>query len=85
MWHTQVKLPIKGAHLGHFIKPSSKPPSEFLQPNDKGDKVAMPVDLVLNPKYEEWVVKDQTVLSYLFGSLTKIFAQVTSTMTTAEL
>lgn len=55
------------------------PPSEFLEIDEKAAKDGKAVDPLPNPAYEEWMTKDQTVLSYLFGSLSKeIFAQVSS-------
>jgi hypothetical protein len=53
MWHAQVESAIRGAHLDLFIKPSSKPPAEFLQIDDKTDKAGKPVDLLPNPEYED--------------------------------
>ena len=86
MWRAQVESAIRGAQLGRFIKASAKPPSEFLETDGKTAKEGKVVDLLPNPEYEEWMAKDQTVLSYLFSSLPKeIFAQVSSARTAAEL
>ena len=83
MWYAQVSSTLKGAQLAGYIKPSAKPPSPFLEDGTSDDKK---VDPVPNPEYEKWEAKDQQVLSYLFGSLSKeIFAQVSTCTTAAEL
>jgi len=64
-WQAQVISAIKGAQAASFIKPSAKPPSEFLPAKD--DKEPS----VSNPEYDVWVAKDQQVLSYLLTSLSK--------------
>ena len=83
MWYAQVSSTLKGAQLARYIKPSTKPPSPFLEDGTSDDKK---VDPVPNPEYVKWEAKDQQVLSYLFGSLSKeIFAQVSTCTTAAEL
>ena len=54
--------------------------------DEKFGKDDKSVDPLSNPEYKEWVAKDQTVLSYLFRSLSKeVFAQVLSNRTTSAL
>jgi hypothetical protein len=85
MWRAQVVSALKDAQLAGYIKPSAKPPPEFLLTTSSSNKPDKNVDPLQNPDYEKWVVKDQQVLSYLFSSFSKIFAQVSSTETTTEL
>ena len=86
MWRAQVESAIRGAQLGRFIKASAVPPSEFLEPDDKKKADGKAIDPIPNPEYDEWVAKDQMVLSYLFRSLSKeVFAQVSSATTAAQL
>ena len=86
MWRAQVSSALKGAPLAMFIKPTAKPPSEFLPATSTGDKLDKNVDPLPNPEYEKWVAKEAQVLSYLFTSLSKeIFAQVSTAETAAEL
>ena len=69
MWHAQVSSSLKGAQLAGFIKPTAKPPPEFLDTAGKSDDKQ--VDPLPNPEYEKWVAKDSQVLSYLFLSPSK--------------
>ena len=86
MWCAQVESAIRGAQLGCFIKATATPPPEFLEPDDKKKVDGKAIDPIPNPEYDEWVAKDQMVLSYLFGSLSKeVFAQVSSATTAAQL
>ena len=86
MWCAQVESAIRGAQLGCFIKATATPPPEFLEPDDKKKVDGKAIDPIPNPEYDEWVAKDQMVLSYLFGSLSKeVFAQVLSATTAAQL
>lgn len=85
MWNAQVTSTLKGAQLAGFIKPTATPPAEFLAPEDE-KAAGKKVDPLPNPEYEQWVAKDQQVLSYLFSSLSReIFSQVSSATTAAEL
>ena len=88
MWHAQVSSALKGAQLAGFIKPTAKPPPEFLDTIGKNDDMVddKQVDPLPNPEYEKWVAKDSQVLSYLFSSLSKeIFSQVSSASIAMEL
>jgi hypothetical protein len=85
-WHAQVSSALKGAQLTRFIKPTVKPPPEFLPVTSVGDKLDKNVDPLSNHEYEKWVSKEAQVLSYLFTSLPQeIFAQVSMAETAAKL
>jgi len=86
MWRAQVESAIRGAQLGRFIKATATPPQEFLEPDDKKKADGKATHPIPNPEYDEWVGKDQMVLSYLFGSLfEEVFAQVSSATMAAQL
>ena len=69
---------MKGAQAASFIKPSAKPPSEFLPAKDDKEPP------VSNPEYDVWVAKDQQVLSYLLTSLSKEILGHVNTKVTAS-
>ena len=67
------------AHQGH-----GKATTEFLTPSKEEKEKT--VDPVPNPEYENWVVKDQQVFTFLLSSIRKeIFAQVSTSQTVAKL
>jgi len=75
-WKSQVLAAIKGAQARKFIAAGAVPPVELLEPkNEKEPPVS-------NPEYENWVAKDQQVLSYLLNSVSKeILSQVSAEVT----
>lgn len=86
MWHAQVSSTIRGAQLTGYIKPGAAPLAEFLEDDASTATGGNKADPVPNPDYEKWIARDQQVLSYLFGSLSKeIFSVVSSATITAEL
>lgn len=75
MWEAQVLSALRGAQVVHFLDPSTQPPEKFIATKDekKSDAAAKTGDKppVLNPEFEQWVAKDQQVLSYLLTSLSR--------------
>jgi hypothetical protein len=65
MWERQILSTLKGAQMAHFIALAPKMPEQFLPPKD-GKKDDPPVE---TPDWEEWIAKDQQVLSYLLNSI----------------
>ena len=64
--------------MAGYIKATAKPPEEFLTPTK--DEKEKGVDAEPNPEYENWVAKDQQVVSFLLSFLGKeIFTQVSTT------
>lgn len=57
MWLAQVTSTLQGARLWKFTRPTSKPPSEFLEV-DAVDENGKKADSALNPEYEQWFAKD---------------------------
>jgi hypothetical protein len=75
MWHAQVSSTIKGAQLVGFIKPGAAPPAQFLEVDPADATAGKKANPVPNPEYDKWMAKDQQILGYLFGSLSKeVFA-----------
>jgi hypothetical protein len=68
LWKLQVTLVLRGAQVASFIQPTAEPPSPFLKVEGGTDskEEAKP-----NPDYESWVAKDQSVLCFMLGSLSK--------------
>ena len=88
MWEAQVLSALRGAQVVHFLDPSTQPPEKFIVTKNekKSDDAAKTGDKppVLNPEFEQWVAKDQQVLSYLLTSLSReIRSQVTNVTTAA--
>ena len=81
-WKSQVLSAIRGAQAAKYLASDAEPPAQFLATTKGGadDKATT----IPNPEYDMWVAKDQQVLSYLLGSVSKeIFGQV-STVETAS-
>lgn len=86
MWHAQVSSTINGAQLARFIKTGATPPAQFMEVDPADITAGKKADLVPNPEHDKWLTKDQQILSWLFGSLSKeVFTQVSSATTAAEL
>jgi len=82
LWKLQVSSALKGAQVASFIQPDAEPPTPFLKTEEGVDKKE--VDKT-NPEYETWVAKDQSVLCFVLGSLSKeISAQIPTTLATAK-
>ncbi|KAM1671307.1 hypothetical protein ACFXTN_036326 [Malus domestica] len=63
LWLAQIVPVLKSRRLMHFIDGSSECPAYFLK-DDTGNLTTN-----VNPAYEDWIQKDQLVLSCINGSL----------------
>jgi lipid A disaccharide synthetase len=70
--------------VASFILPDAVPPAPFLKMEEGTGTDKKEVDKP-NPDYEIWVAKDQSVLCFLLGSLSKeISLQIPTTLTSAK-
>jgi hypothetical protein len=84
LWKLQVTSALKGAQVASFILPDAAPPAPFLKVEEGTGVDKKEVDKS-NPDYEMWVAKDQSVLCFLLGSLSKeISLQIPTTLTSAK-
>jgi hypothetical protein len=68
-WRAQVLLAIRGSRLLGLLDGSDSAPSEIVEV-EAADKTAdKPAKTTSNPDYENWISRDQIVLSYLLQSL----------------
>jgi hypothetical protein len=75
----QVMSALRGAQMAGHVDDTSKAPEKEVP------KSATQADLVPNPDYEAWEVRDQQVLNYLLSSLSrKILVQVVSVETARD-
>ncbi|KAM1964624.1 hypothetical protein ACFX15_045070 [Malus domestica] len=63
LWLAQIVPVLKSRRLMHFIDGSSECPAHFLK-DDTGNLITN-----VNPAYEDWIQKDQLVISWFNGSL----------------
>jgi hypothetical protein len=64
MWKAQILAAVRGARLvSHLTGDSLAPAKQITAKNDNKDT------LVPNPEHEEWLAKDQQVLSFVLGNL----------------
>jgi hypothetical protein len=66
VWRAQVLATLRGTHLEGFSTRKKKAPSEELEEKDGDKKIMVP-----NSEYEDWLVGDQQVLSFLLTSVSK--------------
>jgi hypothetical protein len=86
MWLAQVTATLQGAQLWSFIKPTTKPPPEFLEVDAAAAAASKKAEPAVNPEFEKWLAKDSQVRSYLFSSLSEdTFSQVASATTVSPL
>jgi hypothetical protein len=64
LWHAQVMLAIRATTLQGFLDGSEKQPSKTISKKVDESVVTEP-----NPAYDRWVAQDQSVLGYIFVSL----------------
>jgi hypothetical protein len=65
LWRAQVLSALRGAQVASHFDGSIKAPEKEIP------KSATQADLVPNPEYEKWEVRDQQVLNYLLSSLSR--------------
>jgi hypothetical protein len=64
MWKAQILAAVRGARLvSHLTGDSPAPAKQITAKVDNKDT------LVPNPEHEEWLAKDQQVLSFVLGNL----------------
>lgn len=78
LWQAQVLPAISAAQLEGFLDGSAAAPPATVAEKIDGKTVQAP-----NPEYARWVVQDQSVLSYLFSSLTRETLVGVATMRTS--
>lgn len=61
-----VNTIIRGHHLEGFINGSRLAPPEFVNTGIDGSDLNMEA----NPEYEAWLVHDQLLIGWLYGSMT---------------
>ena len=69
MWRAQVLPAIRGARLVGLLNGTDPAPPEMLtiEPADKATEKTLKT--APNPEYDDWISRDQIVLSYLLQSL----------------
>ncbi|XP_062076240.1 uncharacterized protein LOC133780651 [Humulus lupulus] len=80
VWKTMVSAIVRGHHLDGYLTGTKVKPAEFLSSDIAGG------DNVVNPEFETWIIHDQLLLGWLYGSMTESIAtEVMSCDTSAAL
>jgi hypothetical protein len=78
LWHTHIMPAIHAAKLQGFLDGTEKEP-----PKTISKKVDTSIVIEPNPAYDRWVTQDQSVMGYIFVSLSREVLTGVSTMTTS--
>ena len=76
LWKAQFLPAVRGAELMEILEGTSKAPPKTVE--DEKTK-----QMVRNPEYTSWNVKDQQLLGYLLNSITKDVLAAVATMTSS--
>lgn len=63
LWKSTVLVLLRGQRLDGFVLGTKIKPSEYI-PQEEGSTLLTP-----NPAYDDWLVKDQSLLGWLFSSM----------------
>uniref|UniRef100_A0A803R2Q2 Retrotransposon Copia-like N-terminal domain-containing protein n=1 Tax=Cannabis sativa TaxID=3483 RepID=A0A803R2Q2_CANSA len=73
LWKTMVNTIIRGHRLDGFINGNRPAPPEFIRTGEPNvDAPGSGMDI--NPEYETWLVHDQLLMGWLYGSMTEAIA-----------
>uniref|UniRef100_A0A803PM38 Integrase catalytic domain-containing protein n=1 Tax=Cannabis sativa TaxID=3483 RepID=A0A803PM38_CANSA len=69
LWRTMVSAIVRGHRLDGYLKGTLPKPQEFLSSTDLDGSVSSVGQV--NPAFEQWIVNDQLLLGWLYGSMTE--------------
>uniref|UniRef100_A0A803NZX3 Retrotransposon Copia-like N-terminal domain-containing protein n=1 Tax=Cannabis sativa TaxID=3483 RepID=A0A803NZX3_CANSA len=72
LWKTMVSAIVKGHRLDGYLTGKKVKPQEFISTPNLDGQPGFGVEM--NPEYEQWVVHDQLLMGWLYGSMTETIA-----------
>lgn len=74
LWKTMVFTIIRGHRLEGYLNGQKTCPAEYItvEPTEGGEIIT--IEEQLNPEYEAWIVHDQLLMGWLYGSMTETIA-----------
>ena len=74
LWKTMVFTIIRGHRLEGYLNGQRSCPSEMVSISRVDGNGAAVTEIQRNPEYESWIVHDQLLMGWLYGSMTEAIA-----------